>query len=125
MRSPYYDSFIAYSMGKGEHFMTRDEFIKYKIKEKGFTLKDYAKFIGMPYSSLLSMLSGNLGGASLENVIKICNGLGISLSCLQKRDGISEDLPWELNEQEKTLINNYRARPMMQPAVNKLLDLEE
>lgn len=53
-------------MGKGEHYMTRDEFIKYKIKEKGFTLKDYAKFIGMPYSSLLSMLSGNLGGASLE-----------------------------------------------------------
>lgn len=112
-------------MGKGKHYMTRDEFIKFKIKEKGFTLKDYAKFIGMPYSSLLSMLSGNLGGASLENVIKICNGLGISLSCLQKRDGISEDLPWELNEQEKTLINNYRARPMMQPAVNKLLDLEE
>ena len=66
------------------------------------------------------------GGYEMDvEVDKICNGLGISLSCLQKRDGISEDLPWELNEQEKTLINNYRARPMMQPAVNKLLDLEE
>jgi len=104
--------------------LTREEFIKFKIKEKGFTLKDYAKHIGMPYSSLLSMLSGNLGGASLENVIKICNGLGISLSSLQKRSGITEELPWELSELEKQLISNYRSLCKIQPAINKLLDLE-
>ena len=55
--------------------MTREEFIKKKIKEKGMTLKDYARMINMPYSTLLSMLAGNLGGASLDNVIRICNGL--------------------------------------------------
>ena len=46
--------------------MTREEFIKRKIKEKGVTLKDYARMINMPYSTLLSMLAGNLGGASLD-----------------------------------------------------------
>ena len=105
--------------------MTRDEFIKFKIKEKGL----YPQGLRQIHRNALLLAAvhalGQPGRASLENVIKICNGLGISLSCLQKRDGISEDLPWELNEQEKTLINNYRARPMMQPAVNKLLDLEE
>ena len=46
--------------------MTREEFIKRKIREKGMTLKDYARSINMPYSTLLSMLAGNLGGASLD-----------------------------------------------------------
>ena len=59
--------------------MTREEFIKKKIKEKGMTLKDYARMIGMPYSTLLSMLAGNLGGASLDNVIRIREPLAIEL----------------------------------------------
>ena len=42
--------------------MTREEFIKRKVREKGMTLKDYARSINMPYSTLLSMLAGNLGG---------------------------------------------------------------
>ena len=104
--------------------MTREEYVKAKIKEKGFTLKDYAKHIGMPYSSLLSMLANNLGGAALENVIKICEGLDLNLANLQRKDGISEEENWELNEREKKVLRNYRSKKNMQNAVNKLLDVE-
>lgn len=103
--------------------MTREEFVKAKIKEKGFTIKEYAKHIDMPYSSLLSMLSGNLDGASLENVLRICAGLGISLATLEKPNGIREESHWELSEREKRLLINYRSMIRMQASVNKLLDL--
>ena len=91
--------------------MTREEFIKKKIKEKGMTLKDYARMINMPYSTLLSMLAGNLGGASLDNVIRICNGLDTSIGTMQTAQmsaGMEYSLA-DLSEREKKLVMQYSA----------------
>lgn len=105
--------------------MTREEYIKRKIREKGMTLKDYARSIGMPYSTLLSMLAGNLCGASLDNVCRICNGLDVNIGILQTPviadDG--ESKLEELSQREKILISHYRTAVNMQEAVEKLLDL--
>ena len=104
--------------------MTREEFIKKKIKEKGMTLKDYARMIGMPYSTLLSMLAGNLGGASLDNVVRICNGLDTSIGTMQSaytNDSVSGVT--DLSEREKKLVLQYRAAGALQSAVDKLLDI--
>ena len=106
--------------------MTREEFIKKKIKEKGVTLKDYARMINMPYSTLLSMLAGNLGGASLDNVIRICNGLDTSLGTMQSPQmnaGVENTLA-DLSEREKKLVMHYRSAGAMQEAVDKLLDIQ-
>ena len=105
--------------------MTREEFIKKKIKEKGMTLKDYARMINMPYSTLLSMLADNLGGASLDNVVRICNGLDTSIGTMQSASmnaGVDESLA-DLSEREKKLILHYRNAGAMQEAVDKLLDI--
>lgn len=90
--------------------MTREEFIKRKIKEKGVTLKDYARMINMPYSTLLSMLAGNLGGASLDNVVRICNGLDTNIGVLQSpnMDPSAENGMSNLSEREKKLVRQYR-----------------
>ena len=105
--------------------MTREEFIKKKIREKGLTLKDYARTIGMPYSTLLSMLAGNLCGASLDNVCRICNGLDVSIGILQTpeiaNDG--ENNMEDLSQHEKLLVARYRSNAAMQPAIDKLLEL--
>ena len=105
--------------------MTREQFIKRKIREKGMTLKDYARSIGMPYSTLLSMLAGNLSGASLDNVCRICNGLDVNIGFLQtpviSEDG--ESKMEELSQREKLLISHYRTAVNMQEAIDKLLDL--
>ena len=106
--------------------MTREEFIKKKIKEKGMTLKDYARMINMPYSTLLSMLAGNLGGASLDNVIRICNGLYTSIGTMQSAQmnaGVENSLA-DLSEREKKLVMQYRSAGTMQEAVDKLLDIQ-
>ena len=63
--------------------MTREEYIKALIKKQGMTIKSFAQRIGMPYSTLLSMLNGVIGGASIDNVVKICDGLGITVDQLQ------------------------------------------
>lgn len=105
--------------------MTREEFIKRKIKEKGMTLKEYARVISMPYSTLLSMLSGNLGGASLDNVVRICTGLQTNISILQlSANGLSaEDEILVLSDREMKIIERYRDEKNMQEAVDKLLDI--
>lgn len=57
--------------------MTREDYLKEKIKEQG-TQREFAAKIGMPSSTLFSILR-NVGGASIDNIIKICKGLNISL----------------------------------------------
>lgn len=59
--------------------MQREDYIKKLIKDKNLTIKEFAKEIEIPYSTLLSMLNGSLGGASVDSVIKICKHLNIAV----------------------------------------------
>ena len=63
--------------------MTREEFLKMLIKQKGYTIKSFAAKIGIPYTSLLSMLNGSIGVAAVESIIKICEELSISVESLK------------------------------------------
>lgn|GEM_PF-4168261 len=56
--------------------MTREEFLSKLIKKQGHTIQGFAKQIGLPTSTLRSILK-NVGGASADNVFKICGGLSI------------------------------------------------
>ncbi|WP_295280754.1 helix-turn-helix transcriptional regulator [Veillonella sp.] len=60
--------------------MTREEFLKQKIAEHG-TMKEFAQKINMPYTTLFSILK-NVGGASIDNILKICAGLNIKADTL-------------------------------------------
>ena len=102
--------------------MTREEFIKAKIAESCYTVKNFASKINMPYSTLLSILKGSIGGASVDNVIKICNGLDITINDLQSVGEQSADIV--LSEKEKSVILAYRNNISMQSAVDKLLGIE-
>ena len=66
--------------------MNREEFLKMLIKQKGYTIKSFATKIGIPYTTLLSMLNGSIGGAAVETVIKICEELGISVESLKNEN---------------------------------------
>lgn len=56
--------------------MTREEYLKMLIKKHG-SQREFAQYIGMPPSTLFSILR-NVGGASIDNIVKICKGLGIT-----------------------------------------------
>ncbi len=104
--------------------MTREEYIKALIRNQGVTLKQFACRIDMPYSTLLSMLNGSIGGAAVDSVIKICTALDIGIDQLQElsENGCTEGR-MSLTELEKRLICKYRAMPEMQAAVLKLLEV--
>jgi len=107
--------------------MNREQFLKLLIKDKGLTIKEFAKQIDMPYSTLLSILNGSIGGAAVDNVAKICFGLDISISELQKYSNNPEAASEIINltRHEKAVIKSYRKQSDMQPAVDQLLGVRQ
>lgn len=57
--------------------MTREEYLSDLLKKQGHTIQGFARQIGIPTSTLRSILK-NVGGAAIDNVFKICKGLGIT-----------------------------------------------
>lgn len=102
--------------------MTREDFIKDLIKKQGKNVKSFANDIGMPYTTLRSILNDSIGGAALDNVNKICDGLSISLNTLQSCN-VQDDI--ELTRSEKNLVYAYRENKSMQSAVDRLLGIEK
>lgn len=103
--------------------MSREQYIKEKIRKKGNTIKSFAKEINMPYSTLLSMLNTSIGSSSVDNAIKICQGLGISINELQESEDIPPQPEFPLSDAEKKLILQYRLHPEYHLSIEKLLDL--
>lgn len=63
--------------------MKREDIIRKLIKESGMNMKSFAESIDMPYTTLYTMLNKGIGKASVDNVLKICKGLGISVEELE------------------------------------------
>ncbi len=104
--------------------MTREQYIKDLIRQNGLTIKEFAQQINMPYSTLLSVINQSIGGTSIDNCLRIYNGLHITLNDLQDVVSVvqkEEVLP--LSGKEKRLIKSYRANEDLQPAVDILLGL--
>ena len=78
--------------------MNREDFVKQEIKKQGYTLKDFAAKINMPYTTLLSIINKSIGGASLDNIIKICTGLNLDIENLN---------PYNTDKSNNVIISLY------------------
>ena len=58
------------------------------IEEKGYNIMSLSRESGVPYTTIRSMIERNLTNASIDNVIKICRVLGISVESLNKPDEV-------------------------------------
>lgn|SRR5690625_2569438 len=63
----------------------RTKILEDLIDETGLSKKAFAEKIGIPPTTLRSMLLRGIGNASVNNVIKVCEGLGITVDELQRR----------------------------------------
>ena len=63
--------------------MKKAEVVTRLIKEAGYSKRAFAEKIGLP-TTLQSMLSRGIGKASVDNVIKVCKGLGITTDDLER-----------------------------------------
>ncbi|PHB54541.1 LexA family transcriptional regulator [Bacillus wiedmannii] len=64
--------------------MEKAEIVTRLIKESGYSKRAFAEKIGIPPTTLQSMLSRGIGKASIDNVIKVCKGLGITTDDLER-----------------------------------------
>ena len=75
--------------------MEREDIIRNLIKEKGMSIKSFSEFADIPYTTLHSMLARGIGKASVDNVIKVCKALGITVDDLEKMSEHSQTLTIE------------------------------
>jgi predicted transcriptional regulator len=83
----------------------RTEIIEKLIAEKYPNVKAFAETIQIPYTTLKSMLSRGIGNASVDNVIKVCKGLGITTDQLVEmanNDGDIQTIAAHHDEEEWT-----------------------
>lgn len=106
--------------------MTKEEYVKHLIKSTGHSVKSFAKSIDLPYTTLLGMLKNGLGGSALDNVVRVCRGLGISVENLTQLDGMQNPIiPFHVDHHERLLITQYRCLPEMRLAVDTLLGISK
>lgn len=64
--------------------MERAKIISRLIEEKGYSRRAFAERIGLPPTTLQSMLNRGVGGAAIDNVLKVTKGLGITVDELEE-----------------------------------------
>lgn len=78
----------------------RTEMIKEMIEKGWKSKRSFAEHAGIPASTLSSMLERGIGNASVDNVLKVCAGLGITTDELLK---LSEENSTTVSSNSTTL----------------------
>ncbi len=88
--------------------MEREEFLENLIKQKGYSLRSFAEKCGIPYTSLYTMLKRTgIGKSSVDNVIVICQNLGIKVEELEKlADGSKVNAEPNYDDVEQLIARN-------------------
>ncbi len=60
--------------------MSREQILRNLILDKFISLRQFALEADIPYSSLMTVLSRGIGGASFDTVMRICRKLEIDPS---------------------------------------------
>ncbi len=68
-------------MAKDEE-MEKAKILEALIKEHGYNLKSFATKCGIPYTTLYGIIKNGVGRASVDNIIIICEHLGITVEDL-------------------------------------------
>ena len=91
----------------------------YYRKKSGLTQKEFAEKLGVK-NTAVSNWENNQNSIDIETLVTACDISGISIN--QMYESNEENIV--LTEHETQVIKAYRNRPEMQPAVDKLLGVE-
>lgn len=64
--------------------MEKARILERLIKERGFSLKSFASKCDIPYTTLYGIMKNGVGKATVDNVMAICHGLGITMDDLEE-----------------------------------------
>jgi hypothetical protein len=80
--------------------------VKELMQQEGFNTKSFAEKIGLPYTTLRSMLERGFAKSAVENVIKVCRGLGITVEQLETSAAHHDGEEW--TEEELAEIEEFK-----------------
>lgn len=107
--------------------MTKLEEIGNRIKslreEKGISQDELAKLAGYTSRSSINKIELGKTNLSQSRITKIANALGVTPAYIMGWNKDEEEIE-EFTNHEKRVIKAYRNKPEMQPAVDKLLGVE-
>ncbi|MDT1950096.1 XRE family transcriptional regulator [Carnobacterium divergens] len=66
--------------------MNKESYLKELMEIKSGTVKAFSEQIGIPYTTVRSILERGIMNAKMDNIIKICNGLNITPESLMARE---------------------------------------
>lgn len=100
--------------------------LKKTIKEKYGSVRAFSQVINTPYSTIDNIFKRGIMGVSIQVVLKICSELHIDVEKIQEDKLVLKKTTnyEQLNDAEYQLLTAYRNHPDMQPAINKMLDIE-
>lgn len=105
--------------------MTIEQKLQDYILDKYKSVMQFAKLVDLPYTTVKGIFSRGIWGTSIQNVTKICNFLSIDINALVNGE-IKEQIHIDkLSNHEKKVILAYRNKVEMQPAVDRLLGVED
>ncbi len=64
--------------------MTREQLLRNRILDRYTSLRQFAQAADIPYSTLMTILSRGVGGASFDAVMQICKALELEPDVLEK-----------------------------------------
>ena len=67
--------------------MEKAKILEQLIKDSGYNLKSFAQKCNLPYTTLYSIIKNGVGRASVDNVMIICQNLGLSIEDLNQMTG--------------------------------------
>lgn len=103
--------------------MNREEFVKQLIISKYGNIKNFSELIGVPYTTIRSILERGIGKAGIDNIIKICKGLGISPEQLSNDFTFNESISGTVSTMY--LLKNDRQQKVYNFAENQLAEQEK
>lgn len=105
--------------------MTTEDKLQNYILERYKSIMQFAKIADVPYTTVKGIFSRGIWGASVQNITKICDVLSIDVDELIKGNIQPKRINVTLSNHEKSIIEAYRNRPEMRPAVDKLLGVSD
>lgn len=107
--------------------MKREEYLKQLILEDSGTVKEFAKKVKMPYSTLHSILK-NVDGAAIKNIFKICKGLGITTGDIEyvgllDEEGYTPALVKNIDEGEDA--KEILTKPILKAVLSEISDINK
>jgi len=97
----------------------RTRILKDLIEKTGLSIKKFSSEVNIPYTTLRSILDRGIGNASVDNVMKICRALEVTIEDLEimANGKIAKDIKpstvtvhldsANLTEEEEKELNNY------------------